>query len=167
MSKFSASLFHHFCIKAQVCIIVALKVKSVWLRESVSVVRRVIKQAGGVKKWTCPVCKASIIHTGQSISRHMRELHSDGQPHNCPKCNRTYSSYHKMQRHLKSHGDTGGICHICGKVLNSCLHYFVCWHNIHLIDSCAVRCWQTGLRRDNTNSLAHTLTASDLELPLV
>ena len=73
-------------------------------------------QVSGVKKFICPVCNASIIHTTQNIKRHMRELHSDGQPHTCSTCNRTYDSYHKLQRHLKSHGDTGGICHVCGKV---------------------------------------------------
>ncbi|XP_076449055.1 uncharacterized protein LOC143285557 [Babylonia areolata] len=81
------------------------------------------KQATGQipspRKWTCPVCQAAIIHTLPSISRHMRELHSEGQSHQCPKCSRTYSSYHKMQRHLKSHGDLGGICDVCGKIFQT------------------------------------------------
>ena len=78
--------------------------------------RHCLSQASSVKKFMCPVCNASIIHTMQNIKRHMRELHSDGQPHTCSTCSRTYDSYHKLQRHLKSHGDTGGICHVCGKV---------------------------------------------------
>ncbi|KAL8607451.1 hypothetical protein ACOMHN_004425 [Nucella lapillus] len=81
--------------------------------------KQVSGQAPSPRKWTCPICQASIIHTLASISRHMRELHSEGQPHNCPQCHRTYTSYHKMQRHLKSHGDLGGICDVCGKTFQS------------------------------------------------
>ncbi|KAK7113879.1 zinc finger protein 850-like [Littorina saxatilis] len=80
--------------------------------------RRQLSSAGG-KKFECPVCKASIINTTQNVKRHMRELHSDGLPHTCSVCGRTYNSYHKLQRHVKSHGDTGGICHVCGKVFQT------------------------------------------------
>ena len=100
--------FVHTCLQACCLLVVStvLVVKTRWQ----------FLQVSGVKKFICPVCNASIIHTTQNIKRHMRELHSDGQPHTCSTCNRTYDSYHKLQRHLKSHGDTGGICHVCGKV---------------------------------------------------
>lgn len=95
-------------------------------------------QAPVQEKYTCGVCSAQIIKTKHSIERHMRELHSEGQVHACNKCGRTYDSYHKMQRHLKSHGDTGGICHVCGKVSrNLALHNNISTDNIYLLMSSA------------------------------
>ena len=89
----------------------------------------------------CDICEATFDNSNLRKA-HMRAAHSGSgsQPYQCEKCNREFSQFNNLRRHMRVHREKTYKCHLCDRVFNEefYLKMHVGTHTGQRVYSCGV-----------------------------
>ena len=94
-----------------------------------------------IKICKCDICEATFDNSNLRKA-HMRAAHSGSgsQPYQCEKCNREFSQFNNLRRHMRVHREKTYKCHLCDRVFNEefYLKMHVGTHTGQRVYSCGV-----------------------------
>ncbi|XP_060083772.1 zinc finger protein 148-like [Ylistrum balloti] len=110
----------------------------------------------------CGICKIEFLDSYE-LQRHMRKTHTGDMPYKCEQCDREFSQYNNLRRHLRVHNGKSYKCHICGRTFNE-----VFYLEMHIGSHTGERTYSCGVCslsfRDNAELQRHVQTHSAAEL---
>ncbi|XP_033726091.1 zinc finger protein 148-like [Pecten maximus] len=114
------------------------------------------------KVCVCGICKIEFLDSYE-LQRHMRKTHTGDMPYKCEQCDREFSQYNNLRRHLRVHNGKSYKCHICGRTFNE-----VFYLEMHIGSHTGERTYSCGVCslsfRDNAELQRHVQTHSASEL---
>ncbi|OWF39115.1 uncharacterized protein LOC110465461 [Mizuhopecten yessoensis] len=114
------------------------------------------------KVCVCGICKVEFLDSYE-LQRHMRKTHTGDMPYKCEQCDREFSQYNNLRRHLRVHNGKSYKCHICGRTFNE-----VFYLEMHIGSHTGERTYSCGVCSlsfsDNAELQRHVQTHSAAEL---
>ena len=110
----------------------------------------------------CGVCKTEFTDSYE-LQRHMHKVHTGDTPYKCELCDRTFSQYNNLRRHLRVHNGNSFKCHICGRTFNESFYL-----EMHLGSHTGERTYRCGVCnitfKDNSELQRHVQTHNAADL---
>ncbi|KAK3095195.1 hypothetical protein FSP39_011343 [Pinctada imbricata] len=114
------------------------------------------------KVCVCGICKLECADSYE-LQRHMRTTHTGNMPYKCNECDREFSQYNNLRRHLRVHSGKSYKCHICGRTFNEIFYL-----EMHIGSHTGERTYKCGVCnltfRDNADLQKHVKTHKAEEL---
>lgn len=87
----------------------------------------------------CGICKMEF-GDSYELQRHMRTTHTGDMPYKCEQCDREFSQYNNLRRHLRVHNGNMYKCQICGRTFNESFYL-----EMHLSSHTGERTYKCGI----------------------
>ena len=114
------------------------------------------------KVCACGICKLECADSYE-LQRHMRTTHTGNMPYKCNECDREFSQYNNLRRHLRVHSGKSYKCHICGRTFNEIFYL-----EMHIGSHTGERTYKCGVCnltfKDNADLQKHVKTHKAEEL---